>query len=117
LVVGGGGGAGRSGVKNKISLFDFTSRAPNVEPIAEIDCGDTDSVNGLANLAIKDGLILYTGINDSEETRLKGTNEHFRSFEVQFPKSKAEKLDGSISFLSKTSLFTPPQSTSGKKEG
>ncbi|KAL6704326.1 hypothetical protein ACN47E_008282 [Coniothyrium glycines] len=116
LVVGGGGGAGRSGVKNKISLFDFTQRAPNVEPLTEIDCGDTDSVNGLANLATKDGLILYTGVNDSEEDRLKGKNEHFRSFEVKLPNAK-EKADASISFLSKTSLLSAPQSTNGKKEG
>lgn len=102
--------------KNKISLFDFTSRAPDVEPITEIDCGDTDSVNGLANLATKDGLILYTGVNDSEEDRLKGRNEHFRSYEVTFPKSK-EKNDAGISFLSKTSLLATPLSVNGKKEG
>jgi hypothetical protein len=61
LVVGGGGGAGRHGVKNKISVFDFTSRAPNVEPVAEIEASQDDSVQSLAGLGTKDGLIVYAG--------------------------------------------------------
>ena len=118
-MVGGGGGGGRHGIKNKITLFDFSSRAPSVQSIAEIDASEDDSVTCLANLATKDGLILYAGINGSEEERLKAKNEHFRAFEVQFPKSKVagEKADGTISLLSKTSLFKPPQSINAKKEG
>lgn len=95
----------------------------------------------LANLATKDGLILYAGtfiykgivwllltlaegINSSEEDRLKDKNEHFRSFEVQFPKSNRRSSSaqqdktpqGKISFLSRSTLFTPPESANGKKE-
>lgn len=122
LVVGGGGGGGRHGVKNKITLFDFGSRAPTIEPCAEIEASEDDSVTCLANLATKDGLILYAGINSSEEDRSKARNEHFRSFEVQFPKSKVVdktrvKEDAQIAFLSKTMLFTPPQSALAAKEG
>ncbi|KAF1830702.1 hypothetical protein BDW02DRAFT_572766 [Decorospora gaudefroyi] len=119
LVVGGGGGAGRSGVKNQITAFDFSSRAPTVQPIAEIEASKDDSVTCLANLSTRDGAILYAGINSSEDERLNGSNEHFRAFELQFPKSKAasEKADGSIGLLSKTSLFTTPQSAGAKKEG
>ncbi|KAF1978487.1 hypothetical protein BU23DRAFT_595660 [Bimuria novae-zelandiae CBS 107.79] len=113
LIVGGGGGAGRHGVKNKISVFDFSSRAPNVEPSAEIDASEHDSVTCLASLGTKDGAILYAGINDSEEERLKGQNEHLKAFEVQFPKTAQAK----VSLLSKTALFTPPASAGGKKEG
>ena len=69
----------------------------------------------------KHGLILYAGINSSEQERLKAKNEHFRSFEVQLPKNRgadtgAEKDPGRITFLSKTQLFTPPQSASAVKE-
>ncbi|KAF2473282.1 uncharacterized protein BDR25DRAFT_282694 [Lindgomyces ingoldianus] len=125
LVVAGGGGAGRSGVGNKITAFDVSSRAPNVDSFAEIDLSrDEDSVTCLANLATKDGLILYAGINSSEADRLKGKNEHFRAFEVAFPKnrrtnsaSSEKKPQGKVSFLSKTSLFKSLSTVSAKKDG
>lgn len=106
-------------------MFDFGSRAPTVEPCAEIEASQDDSVQCLANLATKDGLILYAGINSSEEERLKDKNEHFRSFEVQFPKrnrrasnaQQDKEPQGKISFLSKTSLLSPPANTNAKKEG
>ncbi|KAJ4349706.1 uncharacterized protein N0V89_008323 [Didymosphaeria variabile] len=115
LIVGGGGGAGRHGVKNKISVFDFSERAPNVESCAEIEASEHDSVTCLANLGTKDGCVLLAGINDSEEERLAGKNECLKGFEVRFPKKAEGK--GEISFLSKTALFTPPISTVAKKEG
>jgi len=119
LAVGGGGGGGRHGVKNKITLFDFTSRAPTVEPIAEIEASTDDSVTCLANLATKDGLVLYAGVNSSEEDRVQDKNEHFRAFEVQLPKGKiaTDGTDASISYLSKTKLFAPVQDVNAKKEG
>jgi prolactin regulatory element-binding protein len=48
---------------------------------------------------------------------LNGSNEHFQAFELQFPKSKDEKTEGNIQFLSKTRLFTTPESDLAKKEG
>lgn len=119
LAVGGGGGGGRHGVKNKITLFDFTSRAPTVEPIAEIEASTDDSVTCLANLATKDGLVLYAGVNSSDEDRVKDNNEHFRAFEVRLPKGKivTDGTDASISYLSKTKLFAPVQDVNAKKEG
>ncbi|KAF1947896.1 hypothetical protein EJ02DRAFT_499024 [Clathrospora elynae] len=113
LVVGGGGGAGNHGIQNQITLFDFSSRAPTVQPCAELMVSKDDSVNGLASLATKDGLILYAGINSSEADRLNGKNDHFRSFEVRFP---AGQVHGSINFLSQISLFTTPQTASAKKD-
>ncbi|KAF2116001.1 hypothetical protein BDV96DRAFT_646166 [Lophiotrema nucula] len=126
LIVGGGGGAGRHGVGNKITSFDFSSRAPTVEPTAEIELSrDEDSVTCLENLSTKDGVILFAGVNSSEEQRLKDKNEHFRCFEVAFPKSNRRassgsadrKPQGKVNLISKTSLFNPPASTNGKKEG
>ncbi|CAO2647960.1 Nn.00g088820.m01.CDS01 [Neocucurbitaria sp. VM-36] len=121
LVVGGGGGAGNHGIPNAITLFDFSSRAPNVQSAVEIEVSKDDSVACLANLATLDGLILYAGNNSSEEDRLRARNEHFRSFEVQLPKNKrasggAEKADATISFLSKSRLFSAPQSAIAAKE-
>lgn len=78
----------------------------------------------LANLGTKDGVILYAGINDSEEDRLKDKNKHLKSFQVQFPKhtgntqsKEGNAPQGKISFLSKTALFTPPANANAKKEG
>jgi len=112
LVVGGGGGSGNHGVKNIISCFDFRSRAPTVESCAELEVSKDDSVTCLANLATKDGAILFAGNGSSVEERLKGQDTHFKAFEVQLPKGKPAGL----SFLSKTQLFTPPKAESAKKE-
>jgi hypothetical protein len=116
LVVGGGGGAGRSGVKNQITAYDFTSRAPTIQSFAEIEASKDDSITCLDNLSTKDGLILFAGNGSSEEERLKGNNEHLRAFELKYPKS-AEKTDGKVDFVSKTQLFKTPKSDGGKKEG
>jgi len=79
-------------------------------------------VTCLANLATKDGAILYAGVNSTEEERLKGKNEHFRTFEVVIPKKQSgstaqEKgAQGKVSLLNKRAMFTPPTSENAKKE-
>lgn len=102
-------------------MFDFSSREARVEPYAEIEASEHDSVACLANLGTKGGAVLYAGINDSEEERLKDRNEHLKAFEVRFPTSDGNTQAGNgpnnISFLSKTSLLAPPMSTGAKKEG
>ncbi|KAF4547601.1 Hypothetical protein D9617_39g039360 [Elsinoe fawcettii] len=119
LVVGGGGGEGRSGVSNKITLLDTSTRS-SLSVAGEIELSrDEDSVTSLANLASKDGLISLTGINSSEAEQKAGKNEHLRAFDVRYPKrrrkndEKEEKEDkdtqGSISLIGKSSLFKPAQ--------
>ncbi|KAF2457292.1 hypothetical protein BDY21DRAFT_304478 [Lineolata rhizophorae] len=114
LVVGGGGGEGRSGVGNKITLLDVTSRA-TISIAAEIELSSNeDSVMSLANLASKDGLITFAGINSAESAQKAGKNEHFRTFTIQYPErkkasEKAEKAEnkpqGHIEFENKCALF------------
>ncbi|GAB7352727.1 hypothetical protein MBLNU459_g3081t1 [Dothideomycetes sp. NU459] len=114
VVVAGGGGEGRSGVGNKITLLDASSRA-TLDPVAEIELSrDEDSVTTIANLASKDGLVTLAGINSSEADQKAGTNMHLRTFQVQYPRrkrptDKEEKADGaaegSISFAAKAALF------------
>ncbi|GAM91434.1 hypothetical protein ANO11243_094840 [Dothideomycetidae sp. 11243] len=117
LVVGGGGGEGRSGVSNKITLLDTSSKT-SLDVVAEIELSrDEDSVTSLANLASKDGLIALTGINSSEAEQKAGKNEHLRAFDIRYPKrrrrngpveEKDEKdLEGSMSLIGKSSLFRP----------
>ncbi|GME29070.1 hypothetical protein GTA08_BOTSDO09174 [Neofusicoccum parvum] len=127
LVVGGGGGEGRSGVPNQITLLDVSSRA-SIEVAAEVDLTrDEDAVMTLANLASRDGLITFAGINSSEKERVADQNKHLRSFKIDYPprkkaaaqeggqgEKKAEK--GRVAFLGKTQLFRPPEAAAVKKE-
>jgi prolactin regulatory element-binding protein len=103
-----------------ITLFDFSSRAPNVESCAELDVSQDDSVTCLANLATKNGLILYAGNGSSEEDKAQGKDLHFRSFDVQFGKSKpadsSEEKPCQILPLSKTMLFRSAKSETARKE-
>ncbi|OJD38983.1 uncharacterized protein BKCO1_300046 [Diplodia corticola] len=126
LVVGGGGGEGRSGVPNQITLLDVSSRSA-IDVAGEIDLPrDEDAVMSLANLASKDGLITFAGVNSSEKDRLADKNKHLRSFKIEYPQKKkaaqegaaadAKAEKGSVGFLGKTSLFTPPTTTAAKKE-
>ncbi|KAI5365277.1 Putative quinoprotein alcohol dehydrogenase-like superfamily [Septoria linicola] len=123
LVIAGGGGEGRSGVPNKISLLDINNRA-TIEPVTEIDLSrDEDSIQSLANLATKDGLITLAGINSSAAAQNDNKNEHFRAFDIRYPPRKKQKTDdaasgssekGEIKLLGKRSLFK--SSTAPKKE-
>lgn len=79
-----------------------------------------DSVQSLANLATKDGLITLAGINSGSTDRQADKNEHLRSFTVTFPtksrtSTKKEKnAPGKIVFAGRTSVFQP--STAFRKE-
>ncbi|KAF1809267.1 hypothetical protein P152DRAFT_423210, partial [Eremomyces bilateralis CBS 781.70] len=91
LLVGGGGGEGRSGVPNKITLLDVSSRSA-IEEVGEIDLPRTeDSVNTLANLGTSAGVIALAGINSSTEDCKRGQNEHFRTYSVVYPEPKTGK--------------------------
>jgi hypothetical protein len=112
LVVGGGGGESKTGVPNKISVLDISNRA-TIETAAEIDLSrDEDSVQCLGNLATKDGLITFAGINSSSADQSAGRNEHLRSFGVTYPPRKKQKTekedgqaDGKVELLSKRQYF------------
>jgi prolactin regulatory element-binding protein len=100
---------GQKEVPNRITLLDVSSRSKIVKA-AELDVTE-DSPVSVAALATKEGLIAFSGINSGLPDRKEGKNEHFRSFKVDYPvrskETKAEETTGSISPLSKTSLFSP----------
>ncbi|KAI9687595.1 MAG: hypothetical protein M1822_002205 [Bathelium mastoideum] len=128
LVTGGGGGEGRSGVGNRITLLDVSSRA-TIKKVGELELSrDEDRVSTISNLAVKEGIVAYAGINSSESDRKNGKNEHFRSFEIKFPPRKRQRTskgggDGQneenesqadVKFLAKTALFDPVQNASNE---
>jgi prolactin regulatory element-binding protein len=105
------------GVKNMISCYDFSSRAPTVSAMADLEVSKDDSVTCIANLATKEGLIVFAGNGESVAEKALGRDMSFKAFEVQLPKSAGEKKeDGKIAFLSKTQILTAPQAESAKKE-
>lgn len=117
LVTGGGGGAGRSGVGNKITLLDVVSSGTELINAAEIDLSrDEDAVTSVATLGSKDSLIAFAGINSSDDARVAGKNEHFRSFVIDLPKTPKAEKGGKITFSGKTRLFASPKQSQGQKE-
>lgn len=108
LLVGGGGGEGRSGVANKISVLDV-SHQDAIQIDSEIDLGrHEDSVNTIAvGQRRRNSILVYAGINSSSAEIEKGKNEHFRVFSAELPsKTKAKAAGPKISELSRTSLFS-----------
>lgn len=128
LLVGGGGGEGRSGVGNKITLLN-TSERTELSEIVDIDLSrDEDSVTSLAYAqSTEQWATAFAGINSSTAEQQRGKNEHLRSFLLEHPhrrkiggdgedlgKEKATDSKGEIKALGKASLFTP--STAKTKE-
>lgn len=108
LVVGGGGGEGRSGVANKISVLDV-SHQDAIQVDSELDLGrHEDSVNTIAvGQRRRNSILIYAGINSSSADIEKGKNEHFRVFSAELPsKTKAKAAGPKIAELSRTSLFS-----------
>ncbi|CAF9929832.1 MAG: hypothetical protein ALECFALPRED_004460 [Alectoria fallacina] len=121
LLVGGGGGEGRSGVGNKITLLN-TSKKTELSEIVDIDLSrDEDSVTSLAYAqSTEQWATAFAGINSSTAEQQKGNNEHLRSFLLEYPskrkadgdgedskKEKATEYRGETKALGKASLFTP----------
>ncbi|PSR94628.1 hypothetical protein BD289DRAFT_348296, partial [Coniella lustricola] len=105
LFVGGGGGASRTGVGNKITSLDATSRDA-LQVTGEIVLSkDEDNVTTLAAGQRKGtATLLYAGINSSPEQQEKGTNEHFRVLSAEQPKANAV-IRARVAELNRTSLF------------
>ncbi|KAB5558082.1 hypothetical protein GE09DRAFT_1117798 [Coniochaeta sp. 2T2.1] len=106
LIVGGGGGAGRSGVGNKISVLDVSS-PENIEVASELDLSRAeDSVTTLAaGLRKNKTTLIYSGINSSLKDIQKGKNEHFRVFGIDQPARSKSDSTHKITELSRSSIF------------
>ncbi|CAM1505251.1 Fc.00g108880.m01.CDS01 [Cosmosporella sp. VM-42] len=111
LVVGGGGGASRTGVGNKISVLETVSQT-ELRVAGEIDLSkDEDSVMSLAVGAHKGKTTyVYAGVNSSPDSIAKGKNEHLRTFGIEQSKSRAstgaKATHTKITELSRNALFT-----------
>lgn len=106
LLVGGGGGSGRHGVGNKLTLLDVSNET-DVSNIAEIELSKSeDNVTSLAVSARKvKGITAFAGVNGSPEDVHKGKNPHFRIFGITQPGKAAKSSGVGISELGRDSLF------------
>ncbi|GAO13171.1 uncharacterized protein UV8b_03575 [Ustilaginoidea virens] len=126
LAVGGGGGAGRSGVGNKMTLLDV-SRQDEIRIAGEIELSrDEDSVSSLA-VGPRRGRAthLFAGVNSSPADVEKGINRHLRVFSAEPARAKplpppAASTDAAprasfpaydITEVSRTALFTNPDAS------
>ncbi|KAL8919712.1 MAG: hypothetical protein Q9172_004850 [Xanthocarpia lactea] len=143
LLVGGGGGEGRTGVGNKIVTFAGqlvlanplifyqtlidASRKQTISEVVDIDLSkDEDSVTSLAIASSTvSSVTAFAGINSSRKDQLAGKNEHLRSFRLEYPPQKragaeegkdtgAQTYKGQTAPLGRASLFA--QSTAAGTE-
>ncbi|KAG8532215.1 uncharacterized protein KY384_003856 [Bacidia gigantensis] len=127
LLVGGGGGEGRSGVGNKITLLNAFKKY-EISEVVEIGLSrDEDSVTSLAFAQTTElWASAFAGINSSTKDQEAGKNQHLRSFLLEYPpRRKAGASEGDIApaqeeapesrgqtkALGKISYFTPDQSS------
>ncbi|TPX11177.1 uncharacterized protein E0L32_000995 [Thyridium curvatum] len=107
LVVGGGGGASRTGVGNKISLLTITNQDSVIYHTSELELSkEEDNVTSLAVSHPKGKPIsVYAGVNSSPEAQKKGNNEHLRVFGIK-PESRAKSpIPPAIKELGRSKLF------------
>ncbi|RYP62280.1 hypothetical protein DL771_009810 [Monosporascus sp. 5C6A] len=92
LVVGGGGGSGRNGVGNKITLLD-ASNPTELSQAAELELrSDEDNPTSLAVGPRRDGMTtVFAGINSGLDDIKKGRNQNFRVFGIE---TAAKKTSG-----------------------
>ncbi|KAJ4415415.1 hypothetical protein N0V82_007354 [Gnomoniopsis sp. IMI 355080] len=108
LFVAGGGGASRTGVGNKITLLDATSRE-KLQVAGEITLSNNEDnpTNLVAGQRKGKATLLYAGICSSVDDIEKGNNAHFRVFGAEQAPSKAKSILGArISELNRSALFT-----------
>ncbi|KAK9766293.1 hypothetical protein K7432_004724 [Basidiobolus ranarum] len=111
LIIAGGGGAGRSGVKNKISMYDVDLKDKKFKLSQEITLDkDEDAPMCLSVHPQKKALVC--GINSSEEKIKAGENENCRIFSYEddkiTPKATAQTMSSESSeHYQKVARFSP----------
>ncbi|OBT43037.1 hypothetical protein VE00_07360 [Pseudogymnoascus sp. WSF 3629] len=103
LVVAGGGGAGKNGVGNKISVLD-ASDPDNLGEVAEAELSkEEDNPASLAVSKTVSGFtFIYAGVNSSTKDVEKGNNEHFRVYALGKKQKKGSPI---IQEVSREQLF------------
>ncbi|KAI3337303.1 hypothetical protein HD806DRAFT_528874 [Xylariaceae sp. AK1471] len=109
LVVAGGGGPGRNGVGNKITLLD-TSDATQLSEITELELStNEDNVMSLVVVGPQKDkpttTTVLAGVNSSPEDINKGQNKHLRALAISQPGKSAKTGGVKISEVARNALF------------
>ncbi|KAI0866987.1 hypothetical protein F4860DRAFT_13509 [Xylaria cubensis] len=112
LVVAGGGGPGRNGVGNKITLLD-TSDATQLTEVAELELSsEEDNVMSLVVVGPQKDksdttttTTVLAGVNSSPADVGKGRNKHLRTLTISQPGKSAKTGGVEISELARDALF------------
>ncbi|KAI1426202.1 hypothetical protein F5Y12DRAFT_299364 [Xylaria sp. FL1777] len=109
LVVAGGGGPGRNGVGNKITLLD-TSDATQLTEVSELELSPSeDNVMSLVVVGPQKDkpttTTVLAGVNSSPEAVKKGRNEHLRALTISQPGKSAKTGGVKISEFARDALF------------
>ncbi|KZT20765.1 WD40 repeat-like protein [Neolentinus lepideus HHB14362 ss-1] len=94
LVLGGGGGATRSGIKNKLRLYRVENEK-SMELLDEYELGKDEDVP-MSMAAHPKTKAIVSGINSANERMLRGENENCRMFSVKDKKFNLESAKGTI---------------------
>ncbi|KAL2848484.1 hypothetical protein BJY01DRAFT_211851 [Aspergillus pseudoustus] len=97
LLVAGGGGEGRSGVGNKITLLNAYKRR-EISEVVDIELSrDEDSVTSLAAAhANESSIVAFAGINSSLAQQKQNKNRHLRSFQIDYPPRRSEAKESKL---------------------
>jgi len=96
FVVCGGGGAGRSGVKNSISLYEVDAVKQKCERRAELELSRKEDAP--STIAVhKERKELVAGINSEEDSVKSGTNDNLRVFSYTDKEITASKATSTMS--------------------
>ncbi|POS87165.1 hypothetical protein EPUL_003183, partial [Erysiphe pulchra] len=111
LIVGGGGGANKSGVSNKIVSIVFDASKPGeLKLAAEAELSKNE--DNPTSLAVGNNHFIYAGLNSGPHDIAEGKNRHFRVYEIQNAcREEKKETDSESSELkiferSKCSLFS-----------
>ncbi|KAK8007659.1 hypothetical protein PG989_001649 [Apiospora arundinis] len=109
LIVGGGGGPGRHGVSNKLTILDVSNAPNELTNTAELELSaKEDNVTSVAVGPRRNkSTIVYAGVNGSPEDAKRGNNQHFRVLGLDPSSGKASKTSGvRLAETSRHALFT-----------
>ncbi|KAK9419265.1 hypothetical protein SUNI508_01242 [Seiridium unicorne] len=107
LVVGGGGGAGRHGVGNKLAVLNL-ARETEIENAGELELsGQEDSVATIAVAGPRRDkpTSVFAGVNSTPENCKKGESEHFRIFGLAQPAKSPKSSGVKFSETARETLF------------
>ncbi|THV08717.1 WD40 repeat-like protein [Dendrothele bispora CBS 962.96] len=94
LILGGGGGASKSGIKNKLRLYTVRDdRSVELNDEFELEKGEDAPMSMAAH---PDGKAFVCGVNSAIEVLQKGVNENCRSFSIENGKLSLTRTQGTI---------------------